>query len=222
MIVFQRSDVRLRRCGSDRDRGRRVSARRRPCAPMGQPSTGSSGGAPALHPGWAGSRRQGLVRMRRRVRAWLRRYAAAELAATLGALLAAAAGARLAGPGGAAVAGALGETVAFYGFVVARELRAERRSGGSRSTSRRCRTCSWSSALLKSSTRWPYAHWRCMSDPCSPATCQSGSWPARWPPIFVFYTLAAIGYEHAARPLLPVTPSPRPHWTPALTALPTC
>ncbi len=67
------------------------------------------------------------------MRTWLRRYGPAEVVATCGALVAAAVGARLVGTGGAALAGTLGETVAFYGFVVARELRAERAAGGGRS-----------------------------------------------------------------------------------------
>jgi hypothetical protein len=60
-----------------------------------------------------------------KLREWLRRYLPAEAAATAGAL----AGAAVvlgAGPGRAAVAAAWGEAVAFYAFVVGRELRTAR------------------------------------------------------------------------------------------------
>jgi hypothetical protein len=75
-------------------------------------------------PGWA------------RPRQWLRRYAPAEIAAVAGAV----GGASLAAltwPGGAvsAVGGSVGETIAFYGFMLLRDLRAP---GGPGPWRRRC------------------------------------------------------------------------------------
>ncbi|MHA6781151.1 type III PLP-dependent enzyme [Pseudonocardia saturnea] len=64
--------------------------------------------------------------MRHRMWMWLGRYGPAELAATAGALIGAAIGNRYGGPAGAAIGGVLGEGLAFYGFVVVRELRTAR------------------------------------------------------------------------------------------------
>ena len=160
--------------------------------------------------------------MRRRVQAWLRRYAAAELAATLGALLAAAAGARLAGPGGAAVAGALGETVAFYGFVVARELRAERRSGGGRSTSRALSDLLVEfgpAEVIDTLAVRPLAMY---VGPLLTGNLSVGIVAGKVAADLVFYTLAAIGYElrrptsTAGDPLAPAALDARTHRTPYL------
>jgi ornithine decarboxylase len=173
-------------------------------------------------PGWAGGQRWGLVRMRHRVRAWLLRYAPAELAATLGALLAAAVGARLAGPVGAAVAGTLGETVAFYGFVVVRELRAERRSSAARSSSRALSDLLLEfgpAEVLDTLAVRPLAMY---VGPLLIGNLAVGIMVGKVAADLVFYTLAAIGYELrrprplAGDPLASAALDARTHRTPYL------
>jgi hypothetical protein len=70
---------------------------------------------------------------RRRLWVWLRRYAPAEVAATGGALLGALLGARLAGAPGGAIGGTICESVAFYGFVFARDVLTEQSTARGRS-----------------------------------------------------------------------------------------
>lgn len=129
------------------------------------------------------------------MRTWLRRYGPAEVVATCGALVAAAVGARLAGAGGAALAGTLGETVAFYGFVVARELRAERATGGGRSALRVLSDLLVEfgpAEVLDTCAVRPLAMY---VGPLLTGSLTAGILAGKLAADLLFYALAAVGYE---------------------------
>ncbi len=124
-------------------RGRTRRSRASGVRPYRSESTGAASGSPSLvgRPAASGARplhRRSAARAarpirapsrRHRVGALLWRYGPAEIAATLGALLGALLGAHAAGATGGAVGGTIGEFVAFYVFVVTRDVRTARLSG---------------------------------------------------------------------------------------------
>ncbi len=153
---------------------------------------------------------------------WLRRYGPAEVAATCGAVIAAAVGARLAGAGGAALAGTLGEAVAFYGFVVARELRAERAAGGGRSALQVLSDLLVEfgpAEVLDTCAVRPLAMY---VGPLLTGNLTVGILAGKLAADLLFYALAAVGYElrrpapTTGDPLAPVELDARVHRTPYL------